>query len=213
MTQPEKQMTVEEERDLWKEIAVNTKRELDEVSKRSDEASDLLAVATAGITQLTESGYRVKPEPTPPAPPPPPVPVAPPPPRPSSVPALYALPAHERARVREAYPDIESELDKQFHDGLRIGNANRGGSESHRIGTFGENIPPTVAEAQAKARADLAGWQAGSPKPFFKGTQAPATVESLAAAMTASVHGGARPAPAPASAPAGKVRHVGGVRK
>jgi hypothetical protein len=189
--------------------------ELAEWKALAREQSDLTDQAVAQTVALTGVVVAQKAAAPPaPAPPIPPAPAIPPPPRPSSVPAYYALSSSERARVRAAHgEDIEERLDEAFHNKLRIGNANRGGSENHHIGTFGANRPLTVAEAQDKARADLAAFQATAPRPFFKGTQAAATAESLAAAMTASMHGGARPAPAKAAPAPTKARHLGAARR
>jgi hypothetical protein len=189
------------ERDEWRTEALDT-------SKKLGEAVNTLTVATAAVVN---GAAPAKPAPAPP----PPTPAAPPlPPRPASMSAFLTLPAHEQKIVAAAYGGRDAlmeTLDAEFHARNRIASAGRGGASSHRITTFGESRPLTVAEAQDKARADLAGFQAMAPKPFFKGTPAAATAESLAAAMTASAHAGARPAPAPAPAP--KALHRGAARR
>lgn len=224
MTQAEKQMTVEEDRDLWKEIAISTKRQLDEASKQGDEASNLLAVATAGITQLTEAGYRVSAEPAPaPAPPPPPVPVAPPPPRPASMIAFLRTPEHEQKAVAAAYggrDKLMEELSEADHARNSNGGFGHGGSSSHRIVTFGENRPPSVAEAQERARAEVAAYQANAPRPIPRGTPDARAMHQAALDRQVGWGGPAvsstgkpptpKAAPFGTPAPGKKMRHLGG---
>ena len=179
-------------------------------SVQLDQATNLLTAATGAVVTLKAAS---------------PAPAPPIPPAPGATPMdgeyaaiktgkdFMSMPASKQEAFEAKYPERARQLEAQYRNAIRLDGSSRSGSESHRIVRFGENIPPTVEESQAAARAALAGYQAGAPKPFFKGTQAPATVESLAAAMTASVHAGARPAPAPAPAPTGKSRHVGGGRK
>jgi hypothetical protein len=127
--------------------------------------------------------------------------------------ALYGLSSTERAAVRKVYPNLEDELDAEFHRTNRIRNAHTGGASSHRVTTFDP-------DAAKPAPFDSSQYWIGARPNVPHGTASSADLQRAALNSTIGT-GPARPA-APArpvahgSGPsgAGKSRHLGGsVRK
>jgi hypothetical protein len=212
--------------ELEKENAA-LRAQLSEALTRGNEALDLATETSVQLDQAVNTLTAVtgvviaQKDAAPPAPAPPPPTPAPAPfvPAPASFNEWMGLPGAQKKAVMAAHgEDIEERLYNEKMNQIRIGAASRAGSESHRIVSFGALLPPTVEESRATARAAVAAYQAGAPKPFVRGTPAVTTAtslgEAIAATMNAGVgHGGARSAakaaPAPAPAPAQKTRFLG----
>lgn len=135
----------------WKALAI-------ENSIRADEAASLATAAAAHIVAGT------------PAPPPAPA-LPPPPPRPASLSAFLAMPAHEKARVREAFgggDKLEEQLHQEFMNGLATRNSSRG-DFSGGIARVGPRAGgPPVMSAEERARRDVAAYNVGAPVPIPK---------------------------------------------